>query len=300
MSAHYGSSYFNPHPMSRLAYLAEAVRIWCDYNHAQPAFHESGQNLQCTREAFLADAIKEFGPNNPAIPRLVQAEYEAVLGYSRSKALAIQLERMLLDKPGRNNRRAGTPWHLPLRPHTKIIATMLAELKRRYPDKSKNALHNLLAEMMNEGIPASKADGRLTNWSIRNAEKAFNAADKDLLEAYLLVEKRATRWGGPNFWDRGVLEQMLWAETESRGDLDLKERLYNLDAYWTRNLLRAFERIYRIAQSEDRFKSLQGADLARAIDAACGFGQLAERCLNHQTLAAAQAEIRTGFANAAA
>lgn len=298
--ARYGSSYFNPHPMSRLAYLAEAVKIWCDWNHAQPDFHESGLALQCTKETILANAIKKFGPDNPAIPDLVRAEYEAVLSYSRSKTLAIRLERMLLDKPGRNNRRADTPGHLPLRPHTKVIATMMGALMRRCPDKSKNALHNLCAEILNEGIPASKADGRLDNWSIRNAEKAYHAADKDVLVAYHRVIKRAKRWGGPSFWDRGVLEQMLWAETESGGDPDLTERLYGIDFRWTSETLRAFERIYRVAQSEDRFKEQQGVDLARVIDGACGFGQLAERCLAHQTLAAAQVEIRTSFANAAA
>jgi hypothetical protein len=300
MSTHHSSSYFNPHPMSRLAYLAEAVRIWCDWNHAQPAFHESRSTLEDTKEKILADAIKKFGPDNPAIPDLVRAEYEAVLSYSRSKTLAIRLERLLLDKPGRNNRRADTPRHLPLRPHAKIIAMMVAGLAHRYPGKSKNALRNLCADMANHGIPASKADGRLTNWSIRNAERAYYATGKDMLAEIKRASKRIETWGGPNFWDRGVIEQMLWAKSESGGDPDLKERLYDVDFRWTYELLRAFERIYGVAWAENRFKGLRGVDLARAIDAACGLSQLAARCLDHQTLAAAQVEIRTGFANAAA
>lgn len=300
MATHYGSSYFNPHPSSRLAYLAEAVRLWCDWTHARPDLLEHGPTLACIRASIRDDALRKFGPDNPAVPDLVQAEYEAVMGYSRSKALAMELQRLSLARPGRNNRRAETEWHLPLRPHTKIIATMMGVLTRRQPGRTKNALRNICADMLNEGIPALEADGRLTNRSIRSAEDAFYATGKDLLAAMACARKRIRTWGSPNFWDRGIVEQMLWAGSECGDDPALRERLYTVDLRWTYELLRAFERMYRVARCEKRFKGVQGVDLARAIDAACGFGPLAERCMDHQTLATAQVEIRTGFANAAA
>lgn len=200
---HYEAFLNRPHPASRLAYLAEAVRIVAEEDERE----ESAPTLinadllpvyrDVTREHIMRDLIAG-GCRLPSHPRTAAACVDPIVDqYVRHDILDLRMRRL---SSGAARPRKAPVKPDALKPHTAIVATVCT-LARRFCAGSDNALHERVANFLGEGAPRKSA--KLGAHHIRRAREKWQRLDERQLRA---MSRRIHERGPRRWWERDYAE----------------------------------------------------------------------------------------------
>lgn len=278
----YGTSYHQPHPQGRLAFLEYCVLAWCEADAAGTPATDDPSFLAAVESTIRKDVETRLPDAPPeTIDYFVRVLLEGHRHWEQARYFAGLVEKMKAPRPPKGNLRREVPAHLPLRPTRTIVAHTAQRIQRQSPKMSRSTIYAETAQWLNDGIVKAHAAGRLDKRNVRSACEAHGILD----DVATMIDRRiqASRRGPQvtsHLWDRTQLDwlQDFAFMIEKRGlppgdALSLREKTIE----WP---LVAFERLYAQARAGKRFAGLSGVELAKAIDATLGLRELAEQELD--------------------
>ena len=269
-------AHFKPHRKSRLAFLVECVKLWCDDGDGT-SFLDDPINVAAAKAALRKRVTARLSSvDADTIDHFAAVEFEAFQGALITGELTSHIRRLTTPRPKKGNVRREIPEHIPLRPSRAIIALHASSVARARPSLSRNGVYNETAEYFNDGIPKSEAGGRMKVRSVRTACEGFGLFDASdvMLGNYERARQRFLSAGLPHIWDCSFYDMMIWqrdyerrfsrAASAASDASDVQLRL----TYLLRDLpLAMFDRLYDAARADRRYAGLLGIDLAHALDA---------------------------------
>lgn len=272
----YGTSYFNPHPKSRLAFLEACVLIWCEADAADtPPTDDPG--FLATVENVIRRDVERRLPGAPAetIDHFTRVGIDGHRSSERARYLESVIEKSNAPRPPKGNLRREIPKHLPLRPTRTIVAETAWRISLQNPEMSRSAVYAQTAQWLNDGLTNREAAHKLTGRNVRSACEAHGIFDSGAAISDRRLRASLQRPKAHHRWDATELD---WGEsylimTEHWGfSLESAITVRDLNI---RAPLKAFESIYRQARAGKRFAGLYGVELAKAIDATLGLREMA-------------------------
>jgi hypothetical protein len=278
----YGTSYHQPHPQGRLAFLEYCVLAWCEADAAGTPPTDDPSFLAFVEGAIRKDVQSRL-PEAPAetVDYFVRVGLEGYRHWEQARFYAGEIEKMKAPRPPKGNLRREVPAHLPVRPTRTIVAHTAQHIQRQAPTLSRSSIYAETAQWLNDGIVKSQAAGRLDKRNVRSACEAHGILDDvgTLIDRQVRARRQRTR-ATAHLWDctqldwlqSGAFMTERWGSSPGEALL-LRERAID----WP---LAAFERLYARARAGKRFAGLSGLELAKAIDATLGLREMAAQELD--------------------
>lgn len=278
----YGTSYHQPHPQGRLAFLECCVLAWCEADAAGTPATDDLCFLAAVESTIRKDVQTRLPDTPPeTVDYFVRVGVEGYRHWEQARYFEGEVEKMKAPCPPKGNLRREVPAHLPLRPTRTIVAHTAQRIRQQSPALPRGTIYAETAQWLNDGIVKSQAAGRLDKRNVRSACEAHGILDDvgTLLDRQIRARRRRPR-AASHLWDRTQLD---WLQdgaymTERWGTspgymLLMRERAID----WP---LVAFGHLYARARAGKRFAGLSGLELAKAIDATLGLREMAAQELD--------------------
>lgn len=292
-------AHFKPHRKSRLAFLVECVKVWCEDGDGT-SFLDDPINVAAAKAAIRKRVTARLSlVDADTIDHFAAVEFEAFQGALITGELASHIRRLTTPRPKKGNVRREIPEHIPLRPSRAIIALHASSVARARPSLSRNGVYDETAKHFNDGIPKSEAGGRIKVRSVRTACEGFGLFDAPdvMLGNYERARQRFLSAGLPHIWDCSFYDMMIWQrDCERRFGRDASDVQLRV-THLLRDLpLAMFDRLYDAARADRRYTGLLGTDLAHALDARVGIRAWVLHAMD--TFAPPSLKVEGGTANA--